>query len=91
MIFKEAKMMASCRHQNLVPLVGIRDLSNEIGVVSQYMPHGNLLNYVKNNKICITATHVINWSLQIAEVRKSIYVWNLCMVETYFFEGRRIT
>ena len=59
--------MASCEHPNLVRLLGI-SLSQKIMLVTQLMPLGNLLDYVRANKDSIGSGHLLNWSLQISKV-----------------------
>ena len=60
--------MASCEHPNLVRLLGI-SLAQRIMLITQLMPLGNLLDYVRENKDNIGSQHLINWSLQIAKVK----------------------
>lgn len=59
--------MASCHHVHLVRLLGIH-LSQQISLVSQYMPLGDLLNYIRTNQENVTAKYMMKWSLQIAQV-----------------------
>ena len=59
--------MASCKHPYLMRLLGI-SLSQQIMLVTQLMPSGNLLDYVRDNKDKIGSQHLLNWSLQIAKV-----------------------
>uniref|UniRef100_H2YUQ2 receptor protein-tyrosine kinase n=1 Tax=Ciona savignyi TaxID=51511 RepID=H2YUQ2_CIOSA len=66
-ILDEAFVMASCEHPNLVRLLGI-SLSQRIMLITQLMPLGNLLEYVRDNKDNIGSQHMLNWSLQIAKV-----------------------
>ncbi|XP_076821591.1 epidermal growth factor receptor-like isoform X1 [Clavelina lepadiformis] len=65
-ILDEAFVMASCEHPNLVRLLGI-SLSQRIMLITQLMPLGNLLEYVRENKDNIGSQHLLNWSLQIAK------------------------
>nr|CAB3243195.1 receptor tyrosine-protein kinase erbB-4 [Phallusia mammillata] len=65
-ILDEAFVMASCEHTNLVRLLGI-SLSHQIMLITQLMPLGNLLEYVRDNKDNIGSQHLLNWSLQIAK------------------------
>uniref|UniRef100_H2YUP6 Protein kinase domain-containing protein n=1 Tax=Ciona savignyi TaxID=51511 RepID=H2YUP6_CIOSA len=65
-ILDEAFVMASCEHPNLVRLLGI-SLSQRIMLITQLMPLGNLLEYVRDNKDNIGSQHMLNWSLQIAK------------------------
>ena len=59
--------MASCEHPYLVRLLGI-SLAQQIMLITQLMPLGNLLDYVRENKDNIGSQHLLNWSLQIAKV-----------------------
>uniref|UniRef100_UPI00089DBC12 receptor tyrosine-protein kinase erbB-4 n=1 Tax=Ciona intestinalis TaxID=7719 RepID=UPI00089DBC12 len=68
-ILDEAFVMASCEHPNLVRLLGI-SLSQRIMLITQLMPLGNLLEYVRDNKDNIGSQHLLNWSLQIAKGMK---------------------
>ncbi|XP_077974626.1 receptor tyrosine-protein kinase erbB-4-like isoform X2 [Styela clava] len=65
-ILDEAFVMASCEHPNLVRLLGI-SLSQQIMLISQLMPLGNLLEYVRDNKDNIGSQTLLNWCLQIAK------------------------
>lgn len=59
--------MASCEHPNLVRLLGI-SLSHKTMLITQLMPLGNLLEYVRDNKDNIGSQNLLNWCLQIAKV-----------------------
>ena len=59
--------MATINHKNVVRLYCLC-MSRQIMLVSQLVPLGSLLAYLKNHKNKISALTVINFSLQIAKV-----------------------
>ncbi|KAK9499252.1 hypothetical protein O3M35_002321 [Rhynocoris fuscipes] len=61
----EAYIMASVEHQNLLQLLGVC-MTNEMMLVTQLMPLGCLLDYVKNHKQNIGSKPLLNWCHQIA-------------------------
>ncbi|XP_014252271.1 epidermal growth factor receptor isoform X2 [Cimex lectularius] len=61
----EAYIMASVEHQNLLQLLGVC-MTSEMMLVTQLMPLGCLLDYVKNNKERIGSKPLLNWCHQIA-------------------------
>ena len=40
------------------------------------MPLGNLLNYVKENKSYIRSKNLLNWCLQISQVKKKLQTFS---------------
>ncbi|XP_069790067.1 receptor tyrosine-protein kinase erbB-4-like isoform X2 [Narcine bancroftii] len=62
----EALIMASMDHPHLVRLLGVC-LSPTIQLVTQLMPHGCLLDYVREHKDNIGSQLLLNWSVQIAK------------------------
>lgn len=61
--------MASVEHPHVCRLLGIC-LTSTVQLVTQLMPYGCLLDYVKENKDNIGSQHLLNWCVQIAKVRK---------------------
>lgn len=66
---QEAYVMASVEHPHVCRLLGIC-LTSTVQLVTQLMPYGCLLDYVKENKDNIGSQHLLNWCVQIAKVRK---------------------
>lgn len=64
----EAYLMARVKHENLVKLLAVCMTSEPI-LVTELMPLGCLLNYVRNNKNKIGSISFIKWSTQIAKGR----------------------
>ncbi|XP_048454643.1 receptor tyrosine-protein kinase erbB-4-like [Rhincodon typus] len=62
----EALIMASMDHPHLVRLLGVC-LSPTIQLVTQLMPHGCLLDYVREHKDNIGSQLLLNWCVQIAK------------------------
>lgn len=45
----EAVIMRKCRHQKLVPLLGVCSKEEPLLIITQYMSNGSLLEYLRNN------------------------------------------
>lgn len=72
----QATVMATMVHPHLVRLVGISLGTSEgdsLTLVTQYMPKGCLLDYLKKNQGKISNTCVLMWGKQIAEVRSRAF------------------
>uniref|UniRef100_A0A3Q0SLT8 Receptor protein-tyrosine kinase n=1 Tax=Amphilophus citrinellus TaxID=61819 RepID=A0A3Q0SLT8_AMPCI len=67
-ILDEAYVMASVDHPHVCRLLGIC-LTSTVQLITQLMPYGCLLDYVKENKDNIGSQHLLNWCVQIAKVR----------------------
>lgn len=65
-ILEEAKIMASIEHPNLLKLLAI-SMTSRLMLVTQLMPLGCLLSYVRKNKDNIGSKHLLNWCVQIAK------------------------
>jgi L1 cell adhesion molecule len=64
-ILEEAYIMASVEHQNLLQLLSVC-MTSQMMLVTQLMPLGCLLDYVRNNKDKIGSKPLLNWCTQIA-------------------------
>ncbi|CAB3382971.1 Hypothetical predicted protein [Cloeon dipterum] len=62
----EAYIMASVEHPNLLKLLGVC-MTSQMMLVTQLMPLGCLLDYVRNNKDKIGSKPLLNWCTQIAK------------------------
>lgn len=62
--------MASVEHPHVCRLLGIC-LTSTVQLVTQLMPYGCLLDYVKENKDNIGSQFLLNWCVQIAKVREN--------------------
>uniref|UniRef100_A0A668A9C5 Receptor protein-tyrosine kinase n=1 Tax=Myripristis murdjan TaxID=586833 RepID=A0A668A9C5_9TELE len=62
----EAYVMASVDHPHVCRLLGIC-LTSTVQLVTQLMPYGCLLDYVKENKDNIGSQYLLNWCVQIAK------------------------
>lgn len=62
---EEAYIMASVEHPNLLKLLAVC-MTTEHKLITQLMPLGSLLDYVKNNKDKTGSKALLNWSTQIA-------------------------
>lgn len=67
---QEAYVMASVEHPHVCRLLGIC-LTSTVQLITQLMPYGCLLDYVKENKDIIGSQYLLNWCVQIAKVRKN--------------------
>uniref|UniRef100_A0A3P8VY36 Receptor protein-tyrosine kinase n=1 Tax=Cynoglossus semilaevis TaxID=244447 RepID=A0A3P8VY36_CYNSE len=65
-ILDEAYVMASVEHPHVCRLLGIC-LTSTVQLVTQLMPYGCLLDYVKEKKDNIGSQHLLNWCVQIAK------------------------
>lgn len=65
-ILEEAYIMASVEHPNLLKLLAVC-MTSQIMLVTQLMPLGCLLDYVRNNKDKIGSKPLLNWCTQIAK------------------------
>lgn len=61
----EAYIMASVEHPNLLKLLAVC-MTNQMMLITQLMPLGCLLDYVRNYKDKIGSKALLNWSTQIA-------------------------
>lgn len=62
---EEAYIMASVDHPNLLKLVAVC-MTSQLMLVTQLMPLGCLLDYVRNNRDKIGSKPLLNWCTQIA-------------------------
>lgn len=51
---EEAKVMTKLQHQNLVQLYGVCSKHRPIFIVTEYMRHGSLLNYLRRHETSLT-------------------------------------
>uniref|UniRef100_A0A4W5P002 Receptor protein-tyrosine kinase n=1 Tax=Hucho hucho TaxID=62062 RepID=A0A4W5P002_9TELE len=65
-ILDEAYVMASVEHPHVCRLLGIC-LTSTVQLITQIMPYGCLLDYVKENKDNIGSQCLLNWCVQIAK------------------------
>ncbi|XP_077050866.1 epidermal growth factor receptor isoform X2 [Siphateles boraxobius] len=65
-ILDEAYVMASVEHPHVCRLLGIC-LTSTIQLITQLMPYGCLLDYVRENKDNIGSQDLLNWCVQIAK------------------------
>ncbi|KAM9719570.1 epidermal growth factor receptor [Menidia menidia] len=65
-ILDEAYVMASVEHPHVCRLLGIC-LTSTVQLITQLMPYGCLLDYVRENKDSIGSQHLLNWCVQIAK------------------------
>uniref|UniRef100_UPI00398F0B77 epidermal growth factor receptor n=1 Tax=Pristiophorus japonicus TaxID=55135 RepID=UPI00398F0B77 len=65
-ILDEAYVMASVDHPHVCRLLGIC-LTSTVQLVTQLMPYGCLLDYMRENKEHIGSQYLLNWCVQIAK------------------------
>ena len=65
-IMEEAFMMASLEHQHLLKLLAVCMSTSQLKLVTQLMPLGCLLDYVRKNKDKIGSKALLTWCTQIA-------------------------
>lgn len=76
---QEAYVMASVEHPHVCRLLGIC-LTSTVQLITQLMPYGCLLDYVKENKDNIGSQYLLNWCVQIAKVRRDPWKRSCYMV-----------
>lgn len=64
--------MASVEHPHVCRLLGIC-LTSTVQLITQLMPYGCLLDYIRENKDNIGSQHLLNWCVQIAKVRLDVH------------------
>lgn len=64
--------MASVEHPHVCRLLGIC-LTSTVQLITQLMPYGCLLDYVKEHKDNIGSQYLLNWCVQIAKVRWKVH------------------
>ncbi|XP_075068624.1 epidermal growth factor receptor isoform X2 [Mixophyes fleayi] len=65
-ILDEAYVMASVENPHVCRLLGIC-LTSTVQLITQLMPYGCLLDYVREHKDNIGSRHLLNWCVQIAK------------------------
>lgn len=75
---QEAYVMASVDHPHVCRLLGIC-LTSTVQLVTQLMPYGCLLDYVKENKDNIGSQYLLNWCVQIAKVWEKHILRNILL------------
>ena len=66
-LLSEARVMASISHPCCISIIGIC-LTEMPMLITQLMPLGSLLNYVRQNEANIRAEEILNWCKQLAMV-----------------------
>lgn len=67
LFLQEAYFMASVDHPNLLKLLAVC-MASQLMLVTQLMPLGCLLDYVRSNKDKIGSKPLLSWCSQIARV-----------------------
>ncbi|XP_067934321.1 epidermal growth factor receptor-like isoform X2 [Watersipora subatra] len=65
-LLEEARVMASIEHPCCVRIVAVC-MTQQMMLITQLMPLGSLLDYVRNNKDMIGSKVMLNWCAQIAK------------------------
>jgi len=74
---KEAEMMKQIRHPNLVQLIGVCTQERPIYIITEYMPRGNLLDYLRNpSSKDIPATTLLYMATQVAAAMDYLEIHN---------------
>uniref|UniRef100_A0A672N7Z5 receptor protein-tyrosine kinase n=1 Tax=Sinocyclocheilus grahami TaxID=75366 RepID=A0A672N7Z5_SINGR len=87
-ILDEAYVMASVEHPHVCRLLGIC-LTSTIQLITQLMPYGCLLDYVRENKDNIGSQHLLNWCVQIAKVNGFLHHSIFSHFSIALFERRK--
>lgn len=67
LIYQEGVVMASMDHENVVRLYSVC-MSKQLMLVSQFVPMGALIDYLKKNKDKLTASMMLQFATQISKV-----------------------
>ena len=67
-LLEEARVMCSVEHMCCVRILAVC-MKSQMMLVTQLMPHGSLLHYVRSNTQYIGSKALLNWCTQIARVR----------------------
>ena len=79
---KEADVMKHIRHPNLVQLIGVCTQEKPIYIITEYMPRGNLLDYLRSpSSKDIPATTLLYMATQVAAAME--YLEKLCFIHRY--------
>ncbi|XP_077991296.1 epidermal growth factor receptor-like [Glandiceps talaboti] len=65
-LLEEAYLMASTNHENVVRLLCL-SMSHQMMLITQLLPLGALIDYLRKHKHIIGSQHILNWSVQIAK------------------------
>jgi epidermal growth factor receptor len=71
-LLDEARIMFSVNHVCCVRVIAIC-MAQQMMLVTQLMPLGCLLDYVRKNKSHIGSRDLLTWSTQIAKVNRNVY------------------
>ena len=66
-LLDEARVMASVEHPCCIKIIAVC-MTDPMMLITPLMPHGCLLNYVKENAGSLGSKTLINWCAQIAKV-----------------------
>lgn len=75
-LLEEARIMASVDHQCCVRILAIC-MTAQMMLVTQLMPLGSLLDYVRKNKDSVGSKTLLNWCTQIAKVTGDIIILSI--------------
>lgn len=89
LVSQEAKVMASVDHPCLLRLLCVC-IAQNMTLITQLMPLGAILDYVRQHKEQIGSHHLLNWSFQIAKVGWLFFYAHMCKSERYFAPHFRI-
>lgn len=74
---EEATIMKEMRHQNLVKLIGVCTLEPPFYIITEFMPYGNLLDYLRNNdREQMNAVILLYFATQIANAMSYLEMRN---------------
>lgn len=79
---QEAYVMAGVTSPYVCRLLGIC-LTSTVQLVTQLMPFGCLLDYVRENKDRICSQFLLNWCVQIAKVHKHLLLFYSVFMATF--------
>ncbi|XP_077997222.1 receptor tyrosine-protein kinase erbB-4-like isoform X2 [Glandiceps talaboti] len=65
-LLEEAYVMATVNHDHLVRLLCVC-MSHQMMLITQMMPLGALLDYIREHKSKVSSQHLLNWCTQIAK------------------------
>lgn len=80
---EEAYIMATVEHPNLLKLLAVC-MTSQMMLVTQLMPLGCLLDYVRSNRDKIGSKPLLNWCMQIAKGQCLTFIHNIVCDNEYW-------
>lgn len=63
----EVDVLSALKHPNIVEFIGIKNLDNKIYIIMEYMNHGNLLSYIREEETLPSEDKLLDMTKQIVD------------------------